>query len=401
MTPTESTSTSATPETLDPTLERPALDELFDEVAEEADQPTQGRTLRARLDALIGLSGPETTSSDGLVDLTMLRVLSAEPFHELHPVDADALDAFVASGFDAQKVSPSLRSRAEALERLGGWLTKGEQVSPAGMADRVMAHVESFDRVVETESAPFRIGFNRRLADVASVAAMLLLFVSIGWPAMAAWRGASMQAQCSNHLRAVASAVGIYGGDFADHLPAATAGFGGGRTWWNVGRGIEQSNSANLYTLHRTGYSTLEDLACPGNPHAATQQTGENASDWGSLTEVSYSYRILSQAQSHRLGESSRFIVATDRSPVVLRAVRSEPIYPRENSFNHAGTGQHVLYSDGSVVWTTSPVQESGDNFWLPRSIELMVQAAERMARVQPIRGTEVPTDRSDDFVGP
>lgn len=405
MTPMDSSPQPTAADIPEAGFQQPALDELYEEVLthspEDPAHPVRTRSLRERLGALIGHFGPDSSPPDGLADLTMLRVFSAEQDHELHPVDADALDAFVANGFDASRVSPALRTRAEALQTLGRRLVAADVSVPEGMADKILQRVQGFDQVAMEQAAPYRISFHRRLADIASIAAMLLIVVSIGWPTLAAWRSASMQAQCATHLRSVASAVGLYGGDFSDHLPAATAGFGGGRTWWNVGRGVEQSNSANLYTLRRTGYSTLEDLACPGNPHAVTSGRPDEASDWGALSEVSYSYRILTQGQVHRLGQQDRFIIATDRSPVVLRAIRSEPIYPRENSFNHAGSGQHVVFSDGSVLWTTSPVLESGDNFWLPRSIELMVHAAERLVRVQPIRGTEVPTDSSDDFVGP
>ena len=354
--------------------------------------------LQSTLDHLRCDVGP----SDGLRDLVMVRIARASQSPTVEALDASALDAMVACGFDSRKVTPSLRERAAAIGQMHNAVVADSDIEiPRGLAHRTHAMIQATGTQPALDSMRLRVPLNRRLADVVSVAAMLLLCFSIGWPAMASWRSASMRAACSNNLRSVASAVGLYGGDFQDHLPAATAGFGGGQTWWNVGKGAEQSNSANLYTLTRTGYAGLEELACEGNPLAARQPHNQNAQDWGSLTEVSYSYRIITKHNAPLLGHTERFVVVTDRSPVVLRAVRNQPILPRENSFNHGGKGQHVLFSDGTVQWTTSPVLESGENFWLPKPIELAVQAFERLGTAQPLNGNEVPTGGNDDFVGP
>jgi hypothetical protein len=48
-----------------------------------------------------------------------------------------------------------------------------------------------------------------------------------------------------------------------------------------------------------------------------------------------------------------------------------------------------------------SPVLASGDNIWLPKPIEIMIDVVSRRAGIEPLQGTEAPADRQDSFVGP
>ncbi|MBK7404773.1 MAG: hypothetical protein IPJ41_09095 [Phycisphaerales bacterium] len=201
-------------------------------------------------------------------------------------------------------------------------------------------------------------------------------------------------------MREVAGALGGYALDHDAMLPISTAGFGGG-TWWDVGRDPQHSNSANLYTLAREQYLTLASLACPGNPQAARVARTPDARDWSSLDELSYSYRVMARPEREVWGGPSQLVVVADRSPVVLRAVRGQVIYPFESSPNHRGRGQHGLFADGSAQWLSSPVLPSGDNIWLPKSIEMVIDEVSRRAGLKPIEGTEAPADRQDSFVGP
>ncbi len=386
--------------------DQPALEALRGELAAEylAKGVSQAEITQAnaKLQSLLASLDTDIAPPEGLADLVILRTAQAsQPQQDsrLSPLDGDALDAMMASAFNPSRVPNELKSRANAIGTSNEAITQGGPQAPADLVDRTMARIEAFGEI--PESLPMRIPMSRRLADLVSIAAMLLIVVSIGWPAMSAWRSASIKASCNANMRSVASAMGLYGGDFREHLPAATAGFGGGQTWWNVGKGAEQSNSANLYTLTRTGYAPLNDLACAGNAHAITEPTSEDATDWDSLEEISYSYRIITRKDAPRLGSDNRFVIAADRSPVVLRAARGEPIIPRESSPNHSGKGQMILFSDGSVLWTTTPQLESGDNIYLPRAIEFMVEVAEQLGQVRPIRGTELPARHGDDFVGP
>jgi hypothetical protein len=76
-------------------------------------------------------------------------------------------------------------------------------------------------------------------------------------------------------------------------------------------------------------------------------------------------------------------------------------MFPFEPSPNHRGQGQHALFADGSVRWLETPVLPSGDNIWLPKPIEMLIDLAAKRQGLEPLRGTEAPADRTDSFVGP
>jgi hypothetical protein len=195
--------------------------------------------------------------------------------------------------------------------------------------------------------------------------------------------------------------MGGYANDFRDELPVATASLGGSARWWDVRRDAPVSNAANLYTLPRAGYARLSDLACAGNPAACRNGRCEpGAMDWSCLDEVSYSYQIMFGDHRPRWNAAGRHVVLTDRSPVVRRAVRGEAINPDENSSNHGGAGQNLLFSDGSAQWTSSPVLPDGDNIWLPkpRVVEVTFVRTPETVRIE---GRELPRDENDAFVGP
>jgi hypothetical protein len=250
------------------------------------------------------------------------------------------------------------------------------------------------------------VGLASRWRDVVSVAAVLLIATSVFWTLAGAASQARQRAACLSGLRGVASAMSGYANDFKDALPMATASLGGGR-WWDVRRDQPVSNSANLYTLARTSYARLSELACPGNKSACRQASCEpGAMDWASLDEVSYSYQIMFGPYRPSWNAPTRHVILADRSPVVRRAVNGEPIRPDENSMSHAARGQHVLFSDGTAQWLRSPILEGGDNLWLPKPVRIEIQgisvhAVGNNAEVLTIQGRELPRDQSDAFVGP
>lgn len=363
--------------------------------------------LRARAEhvaEVLSLLDAESVEPDpALVDLTLVSVSRyREP--ELSAEDAEALDALVLEGWRPERVaSASLRNRAarhDELRRIASQ-TALSGVPSAGLIDRAMAAIEA--REVESQPIPFdqpRRTFSARLQDVISVAAVMLLAFSVLWPVMGSVREQARQAICSNNFAAAGFGVSSYAASNDGRLPMASAGLGG-VPWWNVGQGPEQSNSANLFVLPRAGYVGLSDLACPGNALAPTAMTNGDT-DWRKLSEVSYSYRIMFGPTRPGVYGPARFVVMTDRSPVVLRAIAGNPINPYENSPNHGGRGQHVLWNDGSAEWVESAELPSGDNLWLPRPIEDEIRRVQgRPNRIDPILGTELPGDVEDAFVGP
>jgi len=375
-----------------------------------------------------------TRQRDVRVGVTMARVArltqqagsaraEAETHHdELSMLDQDAIDAFVLAGYRANKVPSTLAERARAAEGLGALLECGLGGAASGRADRIEATLaavqQSRMRLRPTETVRATRG-GMRWSDLISVAAILMIGASIVWPLSASARASAQQTACAGNLASIAEALGLYAGNNREAMPVAPNGWGGWDSprdarWWSVGR--PGSNSANLFRLASLGYTKLGAMACAGNPHAVRDlDDGDPAhqfSDWADLHQVSYSFQIRVPepgAQFAWRGERGPAILLADRSPVVLRAVQNQVIFPMQNSPNHDGRGQNVLKSDGSVAWLDTPIDVSddpkGNNIWLPSQIEELIRAAEAQMstgqRMEPIKGREVPGSPRDTFLGP
>jgi hypothetical protein len=329
--------------------------------------------------------------------------------------DEEALDALVAAGFRTDRVNSSLRPRAVQLEAIGALLTAApSHVRPAS-ADLA---ARTFDRIRQTNvSRPVespvagRIGFGR-LADFFSMAAAVVLGVSVLWPVLSAWRNHSTKTLCGTNMGTVAAAMGSYANDYRSQMPVATASLLG-PTWWDVGTTPGRSNSANLFQLPKLQYTKLSDLACPGNPSADRRCSCEGSQDdWSCASEVSYSYQVMFSKIKPQWGERSGsvpMVVLADKSPVVARSRLGQAVNPLENSPNHRGDGQWAVRSDGSGAWLASP-QVGDDNIWMPGFIDRGIAAVREelrrtgayAARVDfMLNGSELPTEPGNTFVGP
>jgi len=410
-------------------MDASALEVLVESNFELSRVPAAFRTRVARVAALLGVLEsparvPDARDAGSLVDATLARVMKAERLADsamrtgtrddaLVPGDEDALDSFVTEGYRVERVPASLRPRAVRLFGVGALLTRTHTPAySADLAERTMTGVPIRHRPVETQR--FRInsgGF--RFADLVSVAAVLLIGTSVVWPMLATLRGHQQRLACGTNMSSVATAMGLYTGDFQGHLPVASAGLGG--SWWDVGGGPGRSNSANLFRLPKLGYASLGDLACPGNANAlcATSCKPE-AEDWGCITELSYSYQVMSGPRPQWQGDRPTVILA-DGSPVTRKLREGKPWSMTQNSSNHDGRGQWALMTDGSASWLVSPIIAE-DNIWLPgshdnavrtanRAIDSMVKAGVKKARgyiaVPLLKGDETAESMNDSFLGP
>lgn len=370
----------------------------------------QANSEAQRLTDLLALLDTPVASGDerqARIDLAIVMAKRAdaastqEQMDVLCDADSRALDCWVEQGTESVPEALADRvSKHESLAQLGS--TGGVGADRADRIARTMAAIEGDQRLqserMRFEQGPELRGWRMRLADVVSMAAMLLIIGSIALPAINGARNKQQMLACDANMQSSARAMGMYAGDHADYLPMATAGFGG--SWMDVGT-RDRSNSANLYTMVRTGYESLDNLACSGNPNALRGEPDPDAWDWRSMDEISYSYRIMptdGMRISIKVPSTTQVVVAADRSPVTLRAARGLVIYPEANSPNHRGRGQYLLHLDGSSTWETGPVVD-GDNVWLPRPIEQVIQRARRELGL--IQGTEMPESPTDAFVGP
>ena len=373
-----------------------ALDALVEAGFDPAAVSEAQRPRAARIASLLALLNAVPTGRSGrLIEDTLANALGLDP--HLCAEDAAALDAWLESGGDVARVPETLRPRAERHSALAAVVCLCDTGGPDSLVDRTIALVQAtIDR--EAESLVFERAARGRLrfADIVSVAAVLLLGASVLWPVLSSVRDQARRIACAANLHGAANAMSGYASLNQNSLPTVTASYGGG-TWWNVGKGPDRSNSANLYTLAREKYLSLSSLACPGNPNAPTVPASPEDRDWRTLDEVSYSYRVIAGPQTPRWGDSTRFLVMADRSPVVQRAVRGERVNPEASTPNHGGRGQHLLFNDGATEWHTRPILPNGDNIWLPRSLERVLNQLSGGR----LTGRELPDSPDDAFVGP
>ncbi len=380
--------------------------------------PPAGRARGEQLLALLGsLEATPVSAADRrvLVDVTLARVMragramgpGADAELNLTEADARAADALAGAGYDAARVPEDLSARARRIEAISGLISE-PRASSTSLVDSVMAKVERLDadRGDRMKLRPERglgvgvVPILARWRDVLSTAAVLMVATSVVWTLAGAASHYSQRASCLAGLGGVASAMTGYANDYRDGLPMATASMGGG-TWWDVQRDKPTSNSSNLFTLARKGYTALSSLACVGNPDACrSAQCETDAMDWANLNEVSYSYQIMFGPHRPAWNGTTRSVVLADRSPVVRRAILGEAIRPDENSPSHDGSGQNVLFSDGSAQWLRSPVLSSGDNIWLPMPMRVELRMIQTPTAIE-IHGVELPRSPDDAFVGP
>jgi hypothetical protein len=191
----------------------------------------------------------------------------------------------------------------------------------------------------------------------------------------------------------------MYAGDFKSSLPMASASLAG-MPWWNVNQTPETSNSANLFTLPRFDYISLDPLVCPCSTCGLKGKPAPGTWDFPCMDQVSYSFQNLFATKRARWGEGERLVVLADRSPVTLRSARNQPQDPFANSLNHGGRGQSVLFNDGAAQWATTPII-AGDNIWLPRVLEQAIDLARRSGQPVLLRGCEEPGCPEDSFLTP
>lgn len=287
-----------------------------------------------------------------------------DPAPRLSDDDQRVLDVLIEAGLDEaalERVSAADRPRAQRLLQLFSLLDH-YPVSDAddALVDATLARIDRYERDAESrlrldpvpDAAPLGRVLRIRMQDLVTVAAVLLLGVSIGWPVLSRMRQVSYSTACSANLRSLGGALAAYANDSNGALPVMTAGLLGGS--WDTVR-----NSDNLELLPQLGYCDLGHLDCPGHRGYGP----------------SYSFTMVPPPGAPRgpswLQQPTRVLLA-DRNPVLDHLRMGLPLDDYSiPSPNHGHRGQNVLFGSLVVEWRVSPVvrHENGDldNFWLVR----------------------------------
>lgn len=274
----------------------------------------------------------------------------------LSPEDARVLDLLAAEGLDPHRVATlpmADRHRGEAilalLRRLEDYpIADGDDALVDATLARIQRHDDqqraAFRLVGEQDAARpgWKLGF--RMADLVTLAAVILVGVAVVSPVMTNVRFRSQQAACGANLASLAGAFSLYANDHEGLLPMVRE----ARPWNHGG------NTDNLHPLVHGSYCDPGHLRCAGH-------SGEGCG---------YGYRLITSPTMARLEIRPTLAVVADRNPAVDRAKAGLSVLGFSGaSANHGGRGQHMLFGDLAVVWTVTPIltgpDKRADNIWL------------------------------------
>jgi hypothetical protein len=220
--------------------------------------------------------------------------------------------------------------------------------------------------------------------DLAAVAAIILIGLSLLLPMLGRSQARARQIACANNLAAAGMGLGQYAADYHGVLPRQAV--NPGSNWYQVGAptnadGSVRSNSAHIYLLIRRGYVRPQTMNCPENADAVAAQTLTGAHDWPSAKAVSYSYQNQFAAQPIRVDRAPQLVVLADKNPlfvIEMNGLTFRRNVPTDSpSAMHLRLdGQNVLSISGTVRFTARPLiagpelasestATSPDNIWL------------------------------------
>jgi hypothetical protein len=289
----------------------------------------------------------------------------------LTPDDAAAVDALIEHGFDSEAASrahPALRARIEAAHALLSIAAETPLDDASGastgsvdesLVDATLARIgrAEADRSERMRITPERAGPRRRTrwTDFVAVACAALIALSIGAPLLNQLRHRQEINACAAGMREVGTALAQYAADFNERpLVAGLApDFSRLGTWTNY------DNSRHLDLLRQRGYCGEQCLCC-----------GNDAEREG------YASQVPTESMNRYFRQPAHVPLLADRNPFVVRTVHGMVFGGvRENSPDHGGFGQNVLYGDLSVFFEASPVMRLRigpegvfveENIWVP-----------------------------------
>ena len=353
-------------ELLDRLLAGETLSELID-----ADEPNRAEHVSRLLSLLDQWEASDAEA--GLTQRTVAGVLRANPT-TLSAEDGQALDALLdlrRQGLADGPMPSGVRERVAGVRTVMGLLDRaeGEQV-PGGLAERTMQAIEQ-DRLSRQRTSTMSataMGGERQgsisIRQIATTAALLLMCLSILLPMLSNAQRDAKIAQCSSNLAGLGVDLQEIAFDnkgethrAAQDQPDALnplAKFARS----DVDGSTIPASQVSVYVLLDENRVSPEHRYCPsvgvGDP--AGLYNGQNPAAGGPT-------RIFLNARP----------IFADTNPLYRVTpkglVRNADVPSLTQSANHAGKGQNVLISDGSVQWMIRPAvqrdSDKSDNIWL------------------------------------
>lgn len=354
-----------------------------------ADDPRTGRLLA--LWALIG-AWPAGQPGTDLVRRTLRGLMRAEvqtqvvdepalaPIH-LSPADADLLDTLAQLGQLRNPMTPlppGSTDRAAALRGLLGLLDHAsqERALPASdLSARTLAHIAGYERNLRLPHAtdlPARAGSGffaspvvlRRLG---SVAALLLICLSVLLPVLDSARQHAQAVACQDNLRVAGRGLAAYSEAHDGLLPQNAANtfsllsrFADDAAEQSPADGAMPASRINLFLLPRQGYVAASELACPA---VAPEQRQSAGGYYNAQNAIAGGPIRLDELDAPLLADNNPLYALTGNGLTRQAGLRDDT-----PSANHNATGQNILARDASVRWTLKPVvstQDRADNLWI------------------------------------
>jgi len=255
---------------------------------------------------------------------------------------------------------------------------------------------------MESTVATTSRSFWRNVAEVAAIAAVVLVVVGISMPSFSRMRAKSV---CQANMMRIGQAIARYANDNNGVLPAVA--MKAGSTWWKVGdQGAEnQSNTRHVWLLVQKGYLDGKYCICPGMKNATraayTQSELARYKDFPSRRHISYSFKLTTD-KCGKSQKGQRSVLLADLNPVLEKifyrgkGLNTPDEHTREllskqlskiMSDNHAGRGQNILFGDGSSKFMETRIV-FGDDIYTVRN-------------AQSYSGCEVPSCEEDIFLAP
>lgn len=263
----------------------------------------------------------------------------------LEPLAADK-DAFAPPPLLAERTLARIAEHVCAPERHGGALPQAPALTPASLA-------------------PPRSWWRR--ADVLVAACLLVAVVGLSLMALARMRGPSSAAllvECKNNLRQFYSALQGYR-DQHGRLP-------------DISQEEEPRKVAGIVVPMLQDAGTLPasvSIRCPGIgsplPCQTTlaslrQMSGEDFAQESPCLSMCYAYSLGYRDEANRYhGPGDLPKGSWSQTPIM--ADRPPPGGILSNSVNHGGTGQNVLFADGTVKFLPQRIFGAGDDIFLNR----------------------------------
>jgi hypothetical protein len=274
---------------------------------------------------------------------------------KLSKADAEMLDQLVDVGFEIDQLeylSPEDQQRARSILAMLGLLDAYpvEDASEA-LVDATLARVNQYESQraarmhistaeIDTTSRGFRI----RMPDLMSVAAMVLIAVSVFIMISRSAREQSFQTECASNMAMVGHGLVNYALDHNGKMPttsvAALGSLFGGVT----------PERTDVDLLAKEGYCEHHHLNCPGHG-------GESGG---------FSFQTQSADMWENIRSQGRlFIIIADRNPILDALLAGGTPDPLTPSANHGSLGQNHLRDDGSTPMAAPAPVIGGDMIWI------------------------------------